>query len=51
VPGFIRQKSLSGVKATATSEDVYDVAEALFGMVEYPLIQVRRDNRLLLSKE
>ena len=43
---IIRQKSLTGIKAAATDQDVYDVVSALFGLLQYPLIEVRRDNQL-----
>lgn len=48
---IVRQKSLSGIKETAADQDVYDVATALFGLLQHPLVQVRRDNRLLLTNE
>ncbi|RJE47209.1 MULTISPECIES: DUF1659 domain-containing protein [unclassified Dehalobacter] len=38
----LRQKSLTGVKATATDQDVYDVAVALSSLVDYPLTDIRR---------
>jgi hypothetical protein len=46
-----RQKSLAGIKEEATNDDVYEVAQALMSLVEYPLILVRRDNRLILTEE
>lgn len=48
---ILRQKSLAGVKTTATDQDVYDVATALFNLLQYPLIDVRRDNRFDLINE
>ncbi|WP_152495378.1 DUF1659 domain-containing protein, partial [Dehalobacter sp. UNSWDHB] len=36
------QKSLTGVKATAADQDVYDVAVALSSLVDYPLTDIRR---------
>jgi len=44
-----RQKTFSGVKATAANQDVYDVAAALFGLLQYPLLDVRRDDRFTLA--
>lgn len=41
----LRQKSLAGIKADAADQDVFDVAAALFSLLQYPLIEVRRDNR------
>jgi hypothetical protein len=35
-----RQKSLNDVKANATEQDVYDVAAALFGLGQHPVINV-----------
>ncbi len=40
----LRQKSFSGIKASALDQDIYDVAAALFGLLEYPLIEVHREN-------
>jgi len=45
---ILRQKSLAGVKSTAADQDVYDVAVALFNLLQYPLVDVRRDNRFEL---
>jgi len=36
----IRQKGLNGVKHDAIEEDLYDVADALFSLVDYPVLQV-----------
>lgn len=47
----IRQKTFTGIKTTASDQDVYDVASALFGLLQYPLIEVRRDNRFDLVNE
>ncbi|UWG96470.1 DUF1659 domain-containing protein [Dehalobacter sp. DCM] len=47
----LRQKSLTGVKATATDQDVYDVAVALSGLVDYPLTDIRRMNIFELADE
>ncbi|NLO97266.1 MAG: DUF1659 domain-containing protein [Peptococcaceae bacterium] len=46
-----RQKTFSGVKATASSEDIYEVASALFNLLQYPLLEVRRDDRFALTEE
>lgn len=48
---IIRQKSLAGIKESATDQQVYEVAEALFSLLNYPLLQVRRDNRVILTRE
>ncbi|NLI93397.1 MAG: DUF1659 domain-containing protein [Peptococcaceae bacterium] len=48
---LLRQKSLAGVKANAADQDVYDVAAALFSLLQYPLIEVRRDNRFDLVSQ
>jgi len=45
----IRQRSFQGIKSTATDQDVFDVAQALYGLQQYPLTGVRRDNRLELA--
>jgi len=36
----LRQKSLSDVRSIATEEAVYNAAHALFGLSEYPVIDV-----------
>ncbi|MHB1651426.1 MAG: DUF1659 domain-containing protein [Desulfitobacteriaceae bacterium] len=46
---ILRQRSLANVKSTALDQDVYDVAQALFGLQQYPVINVRRDNRFELA--
>ena len=46
----ISQRSLANVKASASDQDVYDVAVALYGLQVYPLIGVRRDNRIDLAE-
>ncbi len=46
-----RQRSLSGIKASAVDQDIYDVATALFDLLDYPLLQVRRDDRIELVDE
>jgi len=48
---IISQRSFSDVKSAATDQDVYDVAEALFGLIDYPLTSIRRDNRFDLTDE
>jgi len=47
----IRQKSFPGVKAEASDQDIYDVAAALIGLLNYPLVAVRRDDRFDLVNE
>ena len=46
-----RQRSLSGIKTTASHQDIYDVATALFALLDYPLLEVRRDDRSELIEE
>ena len=46
-----RQRSLAGVKASASDQDIYDIATALFELIDYPLIEVRRDDRSELTEE
>ena len=46
-----RQKSFAGIKTASLDQDIYDVAAALFGLLQYPLIAVRRDNRSELVNE
>jgi hypothetical protein len=46
----ISQRSLNNVKSNATDQDVYDVVVALYGLQDYPLIGVRRDNRIDLTE-
>lgn len=48
---ILSQKSLAGIKATAEDQDVYDVTAALFSLLQYPLVEVRRDNRFDLIDE
>jgi hypothetical protein len=38
---ILRQKSLP-IKASAADQDVFDVAAALFSLLQYPLAEVRR---------
>lgn len=45
----LRQRSFPNVKADALDQDVYDVAQALYGLQQYPLVGVRRDNRFELA--
>lgn len=42
---ILRQRSLVNVKAAALDQDVFDVAQALYGLQQHPVITVRRDNR------
>jgi len=48
---ILRQRSLANVKAEAADQDVFDVAQALYGLQQYPLITVRRDNRFELEAQ
>lgn len=45
----LSQRSFQNVKSSASDQDVYDVAAALYGLQDYPLIGVRRDNRIDLT--
>lgn len=47
---ILRQRSFANVKSSATDQDLYDVAAALYGLQDYPLIGVRRDNRFDLTE-
>lgn len=47
---ILSQRSFPNVKSDALDQDVYDVAVALFGLLDYPLISVRRDNRVDLAE-
>jgi len=42
---ILRQRSFPNVKSSATDQDIYDVASAIYGLQDYSLIGVRRDNR------
>ncbi|KGP76094.1 hypothetical protein JT05_07080 [Desulfosporosinus sp. Tol-M] len=46
----LSQRSFPNVKSNAPDQDVYDVAVALYGLQDYPLIGVRRDNRVDLTE-
>ena len=46
---ILRQRSIPNVKSDALDQDVFDVAQALYGVQDYPLITVRRDNRFELA--
>lgn len=48
---ILRQKSFAGIKSAAADQDIYDVAVALFDLLQYPLVDVRRDNRFDLIDE
>lgn len=47
----LSQRSFPNLKSTSTDQDVYEVAVALYGLQGYPLIGVRRDNRVDLTAE
>lgn len=36
----LRQKSLSDVRSDATEQAVYEAAQALFGLAQYPVVDV-----------
>lgn len=46
----LNQRSFPNVKSGAADQDVYDVATALYGLQTYPLVSVRRDNRVDLAE-
>lgn len=46
----LSQRSFANIKSTSSDQDVYDVAAALYGLQDYPLIGVRRDNRVDLTE-
>ncbi|MDQ7096312.1 DUF1659 domain-containing protein [Desulfosporosinus sp. PR] len=46
----LSQRSFPNVKSSSSDQDVYDVAVALYGLQDYPLIGVRRDSRFDLSE-
>lgn len=48
---IIRNRSFASVRVEALDQDVYDVAQALYGLQVYPLTNVRRDNRVNLIFE
>lgn len=45
---ILRQKSFPNVLVGALDQDVFDVANALYALQQYPLTEVRRDNRFEL---
>ena len=47
---ILRQRSFPNIRSNAADQDVYDVAMALYGLQNYPLISVRRDNRVDLAE-
>lgn len=47
----IKQKSLNDVKADATGQNVYDVAVALFSLVQHPVTNVLLKKNLELVDE
>jgi len=46
----LAQRSFPNVKSAALDQDLYDVANAFYGLQDYPLIGVRRDNRIDLAE-
>lgn len=47
----VRQRSFPNVKSAALDQDVFDVAQALYGLQDYPVTGIRRDNRFELANE
>lgn len=48
---ILRQRSFPNVKSAALDQDVYDAAQALYSLQDYPLTGVRRDNRFELAAQ
>jgi len=48
---ILSRRSIPNVKFSTTDQDVYDVVVALYELQDYPLISVRRDNRVDLAAE
>jgi len=48
---ILRQRSFANVKADAIDQDVFDVAQALYSLQQFPVIEIRRDNRFELSDD
>ena len=46
----LRQRSFPNVKSEAVDQDIFDVANALYGLQDYPVTEVRRDNRVDLAE-
>ncbi len=46
----LSQRSFPNIKSSASDQDVYDVAVALYELQDFPLIGVRRDNRIDLTE-
>jgi hypothetical protein len=45
------QRSFPNVKLIATDQDIYDIAVAIYELQDYPIMGVRRDNRVDLSSD
>jgi len=45
------QRSFPNVKLNVTNQDIYDVAVAIYNLQDYPLVAVRRDNRVDLTSD
>lgn len=48
---IIRRKTLAKVKESATDDDIYAVAMALFNLLAYPVTEIRRNNSYTLTPE
>jgi hypothetical protein len=48
---IVSRRTLNDIKATASDQDVFDVAQSLYALQQYPLLGIRRDNRFELSEE
>lgn len=47
---ILSQRSFANIQSAAADQDIYDVANALYGLQNYPLTSVRRDNRVDLAE-
>ncbi|ADY57257.1 protein of unknown function DUF1659 [Syntrophobotulus glycolicus DSM 8271] len=41
----IRQKNIGGIKSGAADQDLYEIAQALFSLVDYPPVEIRRNHQ------
>lgn len=48
---ILKQKSLNDLKANSTEQDLYDIASALFSLVQHPVITVQLRKNFELQDE
>lgn len=48
---ILSRRTISNVKFSTENQDAYDVITALYELQDYPIISVRRDNRIDLTEE